>query len=236
MDEEFDFGNSGDQPLTGDWNGDGICDVGVWRKNSKDLPIVQLRLRGDNEQQSLNRTEFTLPGANHYPIGGDIDGDGKAELGCVIPASSGDHLVWAFDLNHDGIFHDAFTFGRPEDIPLIGDWNGDGRDEAAISRCGSHLNPLDRIWEVKLPDVLPRRFASSLDVPLAGDWDGDGDDDFGAWRPVPNSTTCIWQFDSDGDTQPNSDLEGFGNDTDIPVVLREIRKSPDQIDPAPSSD
>ena len=228
VDEEFDFGNSGDQPLTGDWNGDGICDVGVWRKNSQGLPVVQLRLRGDKDQQPVKTSEYTLSGVDHYPIVGDIDGDGKTELGCVIPASSGDRLVWAFDLSHDGIFHDTFSFGRPGDIPLMGDWNGDGRDEPAISRSGSHLNPLDRIWEMKLPDALPRRFASSLDVPLAGDWDGDGDDDFGAWRPVPNSKTCIWQFDSDGDTQPNSDLEGFGTDTDIPVVLRATHKSPNQ--------
>ena len=107
---------------------------------------------------------------------------------------------------------------------MIGDWNGDGIDDLAVARPGEIVGQGGRLWQLKWAAIQSPReliYLSPYDKPIAGDWDGDGDDDPGGWCPVPQSKSSFWQFETNGDSHSNCDLEGFGLDTDIPVVLRQ---------------
>jgi hypothetical protein len=122
------------------------------------------------------------------------------------------------------LFQDRIVFGLQGDDLIVGDWNGDGIDDFAVSRKNPNVAPGARLWQMSgMALASPREliYLSPFDSPLAGDWDGDGDDDPGGWRPWPESKTSVSQFEIDGDTHSNCDLEGFGFDTDIPFVLRQ---------------
>ncbi len=222
-DETIEFGAPGDRPLTGDWNGDGICDIAVSHRTSDNRLAVQFQLRGVEAVTAPAIPEIILESDQWVPVAADLDGDGKAEIGYVMSPGPGEGLAWAFDTRHDGTFAERFLFGAPGSDPVIGDWNGDGIDEVAVSFHGGRAPAGRRLWELQSSGKLQPRdrvYLSEFDIPLAGDWDGDGDDDLGGWRPMPSPQLCFWEFETTGDEHSDCDAEGFGLETDIPVVLR----------------
>jgi hypothetical protein len=66
------------------------------------------------------------------------------------------------------------------DVPLAGDWDGDGDDEAAVFRRASRAK--FRLSQEGAPAEVVR-FARSSDQPVTGDWDGDGTTEVGIRRP-----------------------------------------------------
>ena len=107
----------------------------------------------------------------------------------------------------------SFTFGEPGDIPVVGDWDGDGRDGIGVVRGTTWLlrntptaGPPDHTFE----------FGDADAIPVVGDWDGDGivspgrfaD---GVWK-VTNRLTS---------TDPDLTFE-FGQAGDEPLVWRRL--------------
>jgi serine/threonine protein kinase/formylglycine-generating enzyme required for sulfatase activity len=222
-DETIPFGSDGDLPVTGDWNGDGICDIGVWRIDSDGVVTVIRQLRGIDSGVTVPTKTYPLTGEVRTVLAADRDGDGISEIGYVVPDAEGVHLTWAFDTLHDGTFAERFSFGRADDHVIVGDWNGDGIDDIAVCRSGVLAAQGMQQWEFSWHGLdVPHKlnYLSPFDLAVAGDWDGDGDDDPGGWRPLPSEKSSCWQFETDGDSASNFDLPGFGIDTDIPVVIR----------------
>jgi hypothetical protein len=96
----------------------------------------------------------------------------------------------AIDRLRDGIWsiHGAeqpaphAMFGLAGAIPVVGDFNGDGKDEIGIFYKGEwflDLNGNGR-WDA---EDLWAKLGSDQDKPVTGDWDGDGKDDIGIYGP-----------------------------------------------------
>ncbi|WP_146237533.1 FG-GAP repeat domain-containing protein [Georgenia satyanarayanai] len=66
-----------------------------------------------------------------------------------------------------------FTYGRPGDKPLVGDWDGDGRDSLAAHR--GHFLFFRNQLSGGDADVT-YYYGRTGDVPVVGDWDDDGRD------------------------------------------------------------
>jgi hypothetical protein len=100
------------------------------------------------------------------------------------------------------------------DVPLAGDWDGDGRDEVAVFRRGSIGS--FRLWQDAA--VTAVGFGRSSDTPLAGDWDGDGATDVGVWRPgrrsfllrQPDGSTLSVRLGRKADVPVTGDWDGDG--------------------------
>ncbi|MGC5616853.1 family 16 glycoside hydrolase [Georgenia sp. Z1491] len=79
-----------------------------------------------------------------------------------------------------GIWADhEFSFGRPGDEVLVGDWDGDGSDTLAVRRGNAYFlsnNLYGGNADVELT------FGRASDTVLVGDWDGDGSDSFAVRR------------------------------------------------------
>ncbi|HEX6899001.1 MAG TPA: Calx-beta domain-containing protein [Thermoanaerobaculia bacterium] len=72
-----------------------------------------------------------------------------------------------------------FVFGLAGDIPLMGDWNGDGIDTPGVFRNGTFY--LRNSNTTGVADIS-FNFGTSTDIPVVGDWNGDGIDTVGIWN------------------------------------------------------
>lgn len=128
IDHVFRYGNREFVPVAGDWNGDGVTNIGIFHEGK-----WYLDADGDG-RWSAGDVEITLGQPGDQPVVGDWNGDGRTKLGVYRGG------VWLLDTNGDGVL-DArdrvFRLGEPGDVPVTGDWNGDGVTEIGVYRPGS---------------------------------------------------------------------------------------------------
>ncbi len=113
-----------------------------------------------------------------------------------------------------GLLSPGFTIamrrtGGPAARPLVGDWNGDGRDQLGWWRDGQvalQMTSRSGSW------VKRFRYGAAGDLPVVGDWDRDGDDDLGVFR----SGSWLLRTGLTGGT-PTRTVR-FGRAGDSPVV------------------
>ncbi len=126
----------------------------------------------------------------------------------------------------DGSVH-AFHYGVPGDIPLLGDWNGDGLDTPGMYRPANGsaylTNQLPPNGGVGVADPsLTFSFGVRGDQVFVGDWDGDGVDTLGIRRGgkvyLTNSNSTgvaqmeFW-FGAPRDVAFGGDPDGDGRDS-----------------------
>jgi parallel beta-helix repeat protein len=203
-------------PLTADLNGNGTDTTGIYNTSTAEFTF-------DGKTVKFGTT-------TDIPVTGDWDGDGYDELGIYRPKVEGFdqsafYLVtrnWA-DLPYEvGAADKTISFGYyPNDIPLAGDWDGDGDDDVggycpANSTFYLYLLNLGSAAASSFKDVP---FGLSGDSPITGDWDWDGDDDVGVFRPNAPLNTNSFYLDL-GLTGGQHELGPYelGNINDKPIA------------------
>jgi hypothetical protein len=81
-------------------------------------------------------------------------------------------------------------FGTATDLPVVGDWDGDGRSQLGVFRQGRWYLDANgnREWDAGL-DTVCDAFGAPTDLPVAGDMDGDGVSEIGVYRRTPAGGT-----------------------------------------------
>lgn len=124
---------------------------------------------------------------------------------------------WFIDRNGDGAFDpgEELGWGSAGDIPVKGDWNGDGFDDLGVFSNGTWFVDLDadRAFD---PAKEIKGWGVAGWIPVTGDWNGDGKTDLGAINPA----TMEWFLDRNGDMQFDSATEvlPWGLPGETPVV------------------
>ncbi|MBI1356346.1 MAG: hypothetical protein GC160_18550 [Acidobacteria bacterium] len=105
---------------------------------------------------------------------------------------------WRLDVDGDAVFNPAVDkrifLGFPGATPVVGDWNGDGRDDVGVYAGGFWFLDFDgdANWDGGVNDKLfAYGFAGA--EPVVGDWNGDGRDDVGVYAKG------FWFLDANGD-------------------------------------
>ena len=162
------YGMPGDYPVTGDWDGDGVDTIGIYRGGA-------FFLRNSN---TAGYAEVMLSfGQNgDLPVAGDWDGDGKATVGVF----RGGQFLLRNSLTA-GPPDWAFSFGLAGDLPVTGDWDGDGVDTVGVYRSATATFFLRNANNAGAAD-LAVNYGAPGDLPMAGDWDGDGVATVGIYR------------------------------------------------------
>ncbi len=183
--EEFYYGDPNDIPFIGDWNGDGIETVGLYRKS-----VGFLFLRYTNTQGYANvDIYYGIPG--DIPVGGDWNGDGVDTVGIYRPSEARFYLR---NTNTQGIADIDLQFGEVGDVPVAGDWNGDGKDTVGVYRPSTKMVYLtDSITDPTISVTFEYTGTAPGDKIIAGDWDNDKHDTLGVFRP---STSTFYLRDT----------------------------------------
>jgi hypothetical protein len=204
----FAYGGKGDIPVVGDWDGDGVDTVGVYRPSDS-----RFELRNSNRPGLPDLSvPFGRPG--DVPIVGDWDGDGIDKIGVFRPSDA------VFYLGGSGADPDServrsvIHFGAPGDVPISGDWDGDGIDKIGV------YHPATATFCLRASNALEERNVTTVafgivgDLPIVGDWDGEGVDRIGVYRPSQQ----LW-FLADSNKTPSLWIRpiAFGRSRDRPV-------------------
>jgi hypothetical protein len=110
----------------------------------------------------------------------------------------------ASDMDHvQGPGTKVYHFGgRPDDVPVTGDWDGSGRSKIGVYRASRGEWLLDYNGN-GLFDPGDRTYhfgGQPGDIPVTGDWDGSGITKVGIYRP----STGQWLLDYNGDGSFNA--------------------------------
>jgi apolipoprotein N-acyltransferase len=165
------FGNAafGDQIGTGDFDGDGKFDLGIFRSGQ----WIYI------ESSTGTVRYFNWGTTGDIPAQGDFDADGKSDF-AVVRTVSGQY-VWYVRQSSDGQAK-IIPFGLTGDTALNrSDFDGDGKSDISVRRTvnGSHF-----YYTLRSSDgqVTLTNWGVTGDVLRYGDYDGDGKTDLGAIR------------------------------------------------------
>ncbi|MFD9960127.1 DUF2961 domain-containing protein [Amycolatopsis sp. NPDC058986] len=173
---------SATQPATSDFDGDGKDDIATFTRGDAADVYVSLSDGTKFVQDGWKWHDFFTTG-KEIPLTGDFDGDGKTDVATFTRGDSADVYV---SLSDGGKFaqsswkwHDHFAVG--DEMPLVGDFNGDGKDDIATFTRGDaadvYVSLSDGTKFVQDGWKWHDRFAVGDEIPAVGDMDGDGKDD-----------------------------------------------------------
>jgi hypothetical protein len=224
---------AGESPNVGDFNGDGKDDVVRFAQRSLagDGPApVYVALKGNENSfatPALWHRFFALRG--EIPLVGDFNGDGRDDIVTFVQKRQnfadgsllGNAPVWV--ALSDGtrfrtsrVWHRFFSLEG--EIPLVGDFNGDGKDDiATFVQKPQHfadgtLLGAAPVWvalsngtRFQSSRVWHTGFSFANEVPMVGDFNGDGKDDIVSFVRQPQNegglllgNAPVWVALSDG--------------------------------------
>ena len=163
-----------------DFDGDGRTDLSLYRPSNASLYLL---LSQDN---SLKAAQFGSPD-DRLPFA-DYDGDGKTDIAVVRPSGPGTgDKAYFFIINSSDNSNRIVLFGKPTDLLVPGDYDGDGKADLAVYRnaeaAGGQSYFYYRPSSVPGVDFNTIPWGTFGDKPVTGDFDGDGKLDAAVFRP-----------------------------------------------------
>ena len=205
----------GDVPVAGDFTGDGRTDLAVWRPSNGTWYVRgQASVAWGQPRRHPGAGDFTGDGRTDLAVLRPSNGTwyvrGQASVGggaaatspspATSPATAGPISPYGARPTAPGTSaaSAAVAVGQPGDIPVAGDFTGDGRTDLTTWR------PSDGTWHVRGQASV--QWGNTGDDPVAGDFTGDGRTDLTTWRPSDGT----WHVRGQASVQ-------WGRSGDIPV-------------------
>jgi hypothetical protein len=209
--------------------------IGVFRGPSGGLGTFALDVNGNyNYDSGVDKFRFFGLGGDR-PVAGDWFGIGVVSLG-VFRCPTAGVCQWYIDANNNGTWDGVaggdliWTFGLSGDLPIVGDWKGDGISRIGVMRCPPLGQPGLCTWYLDAGNkhtydpntVVITQYGLPGDLPVVNNWLGTGAiDQIGVFRcPQPNSGVCTWIVDSNGDGayQTTDAQYSYGLSGDMPII------------------
>ena len=198
----IEMGSAADQPVVGDWDGDGKTDIGVF--GPMRAGDAQILAATSGLPTDLNATVSSIP--KNMPPNISIDVAINNARAMKHSQTGGVRL--------DVVDH-VFQFGGAGDQAFVGDFTGDGISTIGIYRDGKWYIDKTGTGQWNANAVVKDNADYGLGpegIPVAGDWTGDGIDKIGLF------VDGTWYLDTTGDFRFDTQIRGFGQAGDRPVV------------------
>lgn len=217
IDVNFGLASMNDIPVPADYDGDGICDVAVWRPGG-DL------WRGPADfwiLSSHDGTVWTIPWGvrgDNPRITQDFNGDGKADP-AVVRRVNGAMEWWILQSGGDPVR--AEIYGTDTDYFVRGDFDGDKHADLAVYRVNEDKTTPANTFIVtysKDNSTSYVQFGLPGDIIVPGDFDGDGSSDMAVFRNNPAKTVeamWYWIHSKDGEVG----MMPFGLNLEVPDLM-----------------
>ena len=182
---EYQWGASGDEPVPGDFDGDGKTDFSVFRPSSGEWYVLQ---SSNNAWMGV----LAWGQSTDKRVAADFDGDGKTDRAVWRP---GDGTWYIFQSSTQSAVYR--TFGSNGDIPAPADYDGDGKADLAVWRDNNRT-----FYSINSGNSqsTSSNFATSITsgtaaTPVSSDYDGDGKADYAVrsganWIIVSSATSA----------------------------------------------
>jgi hypothetical protein len=158
----------------------------------------------------------TAASARHQRKAPDFDGDARPDIAIWRRVSSGFVTAPTFYAltsgnNFDPVFLQSFPLGNETDIPMSGDFDGDGKADFAVYRPDLTYAWFIRLSSQNYTAIATYQWGLEGDTPVAADYDGDGKTDIAVFRP----STGVWYIVKSSSS--TGTVYTWGGGMDIPV-------------------
>jgi hypothetical protein len=193
-----------DVPVPADFDGDGRCDIAVWRPDTGEWFV----LRSSDEFDPDTAAVFSLGMLGDIPVQADYDGDKRADLAIFRSMENRWYILQS--KTNEWLVR---TFGSAGyDLLAPADYTGDGKADIAVYRLGTWL-----VLNSATGETEPFEFGFPDALPVPADYDGDGETDFAVFRA---GTWYIYES-----SEPRFKTYKFGRENDIPLNSLDVKQS-----------
>ncbi|MEU0552428.1 DUF2961 domain-containing protein [Dactylosporangium sp. NPDC006015] len=214
------FALDGEVPFTGDVDGDGRTDLITFTRGGPADVYVALGNGSGSFGAGVKWHDFFAVDAE-VPLVGDFDGDGRTDIVTFTRGTTSDVYVALSTGSGFGPgvkWHDHFAVGA--ETPVVGDFDGDGRDDIATFTGGSGGSVYVALSDGGrfVQDGWLWRSGFGGDAVATGDFNGDGRDDVAVFTRGSTADVLVALSSGGGFGTPGKWHDNFAVNAERPGV------------------